>query len=109
MRPETLIRSLLILMSYPASLLSKEGDPQVSNEPQVVAGVAVVGRPGVVTGDPGEPGQHPGGVRSVLPAPGVHGDQDRLPGRGGVNPGQRPGDPEPGLVEVGNPRGPDVR
>ena len=62
--------------------------------------VAVVWRPGVVAGDPGEGRQHPGRVHSLLAALGVHGDQHVPARRGRVHPGELPGDPEPGLVEV---------
>ena len=62
--------------------------------------VAVIGRPGVVAGDPGEAGQHPGRVHPVPAALGVHGDQHVLPRRRGVDPGEAARDPEPGLVEV---------
>ena len=40
--------------------------------------VAVVGRPGVMAGDPGERRQHPGRVHSLPAALAVHGDQDEL-------------------------------
>ena len=62
--------------------------------------VAVIRRPGVVHGDPGEGRQHPGGVHRLPSPPGVDGDQGELPRRRRVDPGQLPGDPEPGLIEV---------
>ena len=68
----------------------------------------VVGRPGVVDGDPGEGRQDPGGLHPVLAALGVHGEQRELPRRGGVDPGELPGGAEPGLVEVDDFRGDQV-
>ena len=56
---------------------------QVSIAQSVPGGtvVAVIGRPGVVAGDPGEPRQHPGGVHPLGPPPGVCRDQHELAGR----------------------------
>jgi hypothetical protein len=58
-------------------------------------GVGVIWRPRVVDGDPDEGRQHAGGVHRLPAPPGVHGDQGILAGRGRVDPGQLPGDPEP--------------
>ncbi len=57
--------------------------------------------------DAAECGEHPGGVHSLGAAPFVHGDQRVVPGGGGVDPGELPGDPEPGLIEVRHPGGGD--
>ena len=51
-------------------------------------------------GDPGEGRQHAGGVHALSAALGVHGGQHVVSRRGRVHPCQRPGDAEPGLVEV---------
>jgi hypothetical protein len=42
----------------------------------LVAGV--IRRPRVMAGDPGEAGEHPGGVHRLGAAPGMHGDQHVL-------------------------------
>jgi len=61
-----------------------------------------------VDGDAGEGRQHPGGLHAVLAALGVDGDQDVLPLRRGMDPGELPGGAEPGLVEVDDVRGDQV-
>jgi hypothetical protein len=53
-----------------------------------------------MAGDLGEGGQHSGGVHALGAALAMHRNQHELAGGRRMHPGQLPGDPEPGLVEV---------
>ena len=64
--------------------------------------VGVVGRPGVVHGDPAEPAQDSGGGDALAAAFGVAGDQSVLAGPGAMHPRQRARHPQPGLIEPGH-------
>jgi hypothetical protein len=78
--------------------------PQGVRAAQLVisAGVAIVGRPGVVHGDPGEPGQDAHRLHGLPAAPGMHHEQGVLAGAGAVHPGKPAVHAEPGLVEPGH-------
>ena len=72
------------------------------------AGVAVVGRPGVVHGDTGEGGQHAHRLDRLPAAPGVDHEQGVFAGAGAVHPVQLSVHPEAGFVEPGDVAGGDL-
>jgi hypothetical protein len=64
--------------------------------------VGVIRRPGVVDGDPGEPGEDARRLDRLPAAPGMGHQQGVPAGAGAVHPGQPALHAEPGFVEPGD-------